>query len=91
VVAGVFSLDRERAMKMKCPGCGSEESFTISAHAIVKIDSEGNEGFSEDLNWSDDDDCECDECNFAANVGNFKQTAERVQKENYHPQQLTLF
>ena len=58
---------------MKCPECGSEEPFTISAHCWVDMTDEGSDEVR-DLEWDNDSTCVCGACGHAALVGDFMET-----------------
>jgi ribosomal protein L37E len=56
---------------MKCPRCGSEEPFNISAKACFKVFDDGTDSFGA-VDWDDDSVCECVNCNLRGFVCEFK-------------------
>lgn len=56
---------------MKCPTCGNEGEFLITATANVTVVDHGVIDV-QNFEWSDFDNCSCSKCNHGGVVGDFK-------------------
>ena len=59
---------------MRCPQCGSEEPFRIVVTMSVKMwdEGSGDDTMGGDQEWDEHSYCECCECEYHGNVGNFR-------------------
>lgn len=57
---------------MKCPKCSSEGPYKILGVAWFLVDDDGTYDF-DDVDWDDNTECKCTECNFLGITYNFKQ------------------
>jgi hypothetical protein len=55
---------------MRCPECKSDGPFKIQAKSIFTVYDEGTEDH-EDVEWEDDSDCQCIECDHAGTVKDY--------------------
>jgi hypothetical protein len=55
---------------MRCPECKSEGPFKISATSRFTVYDDGTDGH-EDVEWDDDSDCECDNCDHSGTVKDY--------------------
>jgi hypothetical protein len=56
---------------MSCPRCVSFGPFTIRAEATFTVTDDGTDDYS-DVDWTDDANCVCCQCNFGGTVKDFK-------------------
>lgn len=68
---------------IKCPKCKSLGPFSIMGKALFKVSDDGTEDFTE-VEWKDNNFCECRDCNFRGVVADFK------KKESIPPKILAL-
>lgn len=70
---------------MRCPNCGNEGVFRITATSVFWVDDEGTD-YSEDVIWEDSSPCSCpeQECEFSGRVGDFRE-------ETIHFRNIRLF
>lgn len=56
---------------IKCPECGSEEPFNISAKAIFTVYDDGTDSYG-GVEWDDNSAIECLECGHRGKIKEFK-------------------
>jgi hypothetical protein len=59
---------------IKCPACGNEDSFRIAATAVFTVTDDGTDDYTA-VEWDDDSDAECTECQRRGNVKDFRNSA----------------
>jgi hypothetical protein len=59
---------------IKCPECGNEESFRITATAVFTVFDDGTDDHG-DVEWGDDSYAECTRCHHHGAVKDFTVTA----------------
>lgn len=60
---------------MRCPECGSEGTFYITATCSAEVSDDGIEETT-DFSWEDDSPCVCRECGHCGTVGTFTTAAD---------------
>jgi hypothetical protein len=56
---------------IKCPACGNEDSFRITATSVFTVTDDGTDHYR-DVEWDDDSSAECTECLRHGNVKDFR-------------------
>jgi hypothetical protein len=56
---------------MRCPGCGSDGPFRISATVLVLVEDDGPADDLSGSEWDDGSYCECDACDHSGIVNDF--------------------
>jgi len=65
---------------IKCPHCGNEEHFNISARVLAYATDEGAEAaVNSSIDWDNDSPIDCPECNHSGTVGSFAVTQAREE------------
>lgn len=56
---------------VRCPECGSEDSFRVDARVTVQVTDDGIEDCGGDYEWSPDAFTQCDACDFGGPMSAF--------------------
>lgn len=65
---------------VRCPVCGSEEKFAISAMVIIEITDDGIQDYR-NVDWEDTANCWCHECGHHGDYRDFKEKNEDEEDE----------